>query len=165
MGVLQNPYISQPSTTPFRWGWDFNHWVPCMLHYPLGPPRKTHCMLQVKLTKPPCSLSGSNTFTNSFKIFYRSPITSTRNTMINIRCHTSLRWETKFGCTCRKKSLQGLIRKIHPPCYGPYTITKVVGDNYFEINLPPFLVLHPLFNVDLLRPYFPALLDTSDITE
>jgi hypothetical protein len=40
-----------------------------------------------------------------------------------------------------------------------------VGDNYFELNIPPFLGLHPVFNVDLLWPYFPPLLDTSEITE
>jgi hypothetical protein len=47
----------------------------------------------------------------------------------------------------------------------PYTITKVVGDNAFELNTPPFLGLHPVYNVDLLRPYFPPLLDTSEITK
>jgi hypothetical protein len=40
-----------------------------------------------------------------------------------------------------------------------------VGSNAFELNTPPFLGLHPIFNVDLLGPYFPALLDTSEITE
>jgi hypothetical protein len=40
-----------------------------------------------------------------------------------------------------------------------------VGDNSFELNIPPFLVLHPMFNVDLLRPYFPPLLDTSKVAE
>jgi hypothetical protein len=40
-----------------------------------------------------------------------------------------------------------------------------VGDNYFELNIPPFLGLHLVFNVDLLRPYFPPLFDTSEITE
>jgi hypothetical protein len=40
-----------------------------------------------------------------------------------------------------------------------------VGRNYVELNTPPFLVLHPVFNVDLLRPYFPPLLDTSEIAE
>jgi hypothetical protein len=49
--------------------------------------------------------------------------------------------------------------------YGSYTITKVVGDNYFELNIPPFLVLHPVLNVALLQPYFPPLLDTSYIVE
>ena len=40
-----------------------------------------------------------------------------------------------------------------------------MGSNSFELNTPPFLVLHPMFNVDLLWPYFPPLLDTLDITE
>jgi hypothetical protein len=40
-----------------------------------------------------------------------------------------------------------------------------VASNAFELNTPPFLGLHPVFNVDLLRPYFPPLLDTSEIAE
>jgi hypothetical protein len=40
-----------------------------------------------------------------------------------------------------------------------------VGSNDFELNTPPFLGLHPVFNVELLRPYFPPLLDTSKIVE
>jgi hypothetical protein len=80
--------------------------------------------------------------------------------MINIGCHISFRWVTKFGCTCRKNALQDPIKSI-PLHYGLYTITKAVGDNDFELNIPPFLGLHPVFNVDLLRPYFPPLLDTS----
>jgi hypothetical protein len=40
-----------------------------------------------------------------------------------------------------------------------------VGDNSFELNIPPFLGLHPVFNVDLLRPYFPPLFDTSEVEE
>ena len=46
-----------------------------------------------------------------------------------------------------------------------YTITEDMGDNDFELNIPPFLGLHPVFNVDLLRPYFPPLLDISDVAE
>ena len=30
---------------------------------------------------------------------------------------------------------------------------------------PPFLGLHLVFNVDLLRPYFPPLLDISEVAE
>jgi hypothetical protein len=40
-----------------------------------------------------------------------------------------------------------------------------MGDHSFEINIPPFLGLHRVFNVDLLRPYFPPLLDTSKVAE
>ena len=56
-------------------------------------------------------------------------------------------------------------KNIIPLHYGPYSITKAMGSNDFELNTPPFLGLHPVFNVDLLRPYFPPLLDTSKITE
>jgi hypothetical protein len=38
-----------------------------------------------------------------------------------------------------------------------------VGDNVFELNIPHFLGLHLVFNMDLFRPYFPPLLDTSEI--
>ena len=48
---------------------------------------------------------------------------------------------------------------------GPYTITKDVEDNAFELSIPPFLGLHLVFNVDRLWPYFPPLLDTSDVEE
>jgi hypothetical protein len=56
-------------------------------------------------------------------------------------------------------------QNIIPLCYGPYNITKVVGRNDFELNTPPFLGLHPVFNKDLLRLYFPPLLDTLEIAE
>jgi hypothetical protein len=83
-----------------------------MLHYPFWSPRKTRPMLKLKLTKPPGSLSASNTSTNRFMIFYRSPMPSTSSAMISTRCHTSFRWETNFGCTCRKNALQGPIRSF-----------------------------------------------------
>jgi hypothetical protein len=40
-----------------------------------------------------------------------------------------------------------------------------VEDNAFDLNIPPFLGLHPVFNVDILQPYFPPLLDTSEVVE
>jgi hypothetical protein len=46
-----------------------------------------------------------------------------------------------------------------------YTITKAIGDKSFELNIPPFLGLHLVFNMDLLLPYFPPLLDTSEVVE
>jgi hypothetical protein len=54
---------------------------------------------------------------------------------------------------------------LHPLHYGSYTITKAMGDNAFDLNIYPFLGLHPMFNVDILRPYFPPFLDTSEIEE
>jgi hypothetical protein len=40
-----------------------------------------------------------------------------------------------------------------------------MGDNDFELNIPPFLGMHPVFNVDILQSYFLPLLDTSEIVE
>ena len=65
----------------------------------------------------------------------------------------------------RKECLTRAYQKLRPLRYGPYTVTKAVGDSAFELNIPPFLGLHLVFNVDRLRPYFPPLLDTSDIAE
>jgi hypothetical protein len=103
------PCIARLATTPFRWGWDSNHWAPWMLHYPWRPSQPTRPLLHQKLTKPPGSLSGSITSANRFRIFYRSLMPSTSNAMINIVCHISFRWAIKFGCTCRKNALQGPI--------------------------------------------------------
>jgi hypothetical protein len=100
--TTMDPYIAQPSTTPFRWGWDFNHWVPWILHYPLRPPKQTRRMLQLNLTKPPSSLNESSTSANRFMIFYRSPIPSTSSAMINT------------GCTlvsCGRQSLVALVER------------------------------------------------------
>jgi hypothetical protein len=113
-----DPYIAQPATTPFMWGWDFNHLVPWMLHYPLWPPRQTHPILKLKLTKIPGSLSGSITSANKLRIFFRSSIPCTRSSMINTGCHTSFRWEIKFGYTCRKNILHDPIERfIHYTMY------------------------------------------------
>ena len=65
----------------------------------------------------------------------------------------------------QKERLTGPHRKLRPLRYGSYTITKAIGNNAFELSIPPFLGLHPVFNVDRLRPYFPPLLDTSNIAE
>ncbi len=40
-----------------------------------------------------------------------------------------------------------------------------MGDNAFELSIPPFLGFPPMFNVDRLRPYFLPLLNTSGIAE
>ena len=65
----------------------------------------------------------------------------------------------------QKERLTGPHRKLCLFRYGSYTITKAVGNNAFELSIPPFLGLQLVFNVDCLCPYFPPLLDTSDIVE
>jgi hypothetical protein len=71
----------------------------------------------------------------------------------------------KVWLELQKDHLTGPHWKLCPLRYGPYTTTKAMGSNDFELNTPPLLGLHPVFNVDLLQPYFPSLLDTSEIIE
>ena len=65
----------------------------------------------------------------------------------------------------QKERLIGPHCKLRPLRYVSYTITKAVGNNSFELSISPFLGLHVVFNVDNLHPYFPPLLDTSNIVE
>ena len=71
----------------------------------------------------------------------------------------------KFWLHLQKECLARLHCKLRPLRYGPYTITKAVGDNAFELSIPLFLCLHPVFNVNYLRPYFRPLLNTSDVAK
>jgi len=42
-------------------------------------------------------------------------------------------------------------RKIKPLRYSPCLIMKQLGDNAFRLGLPPYVGLHPVFNVDKLK--------------
>jgi hypothetical protein len=96
---------SSTSHNPFQVGLGFQPLGPIDVSLRLAVTLPTHLLFQLKLTKPHGSLRGSSTSTNRFKISYRSPMTSTNNAMINIRCHISFWWETKFGFTCIKNAL------------------------------------------------------------
>jgi hypothetical protein len=120
-----DPCIAQMATTPFRWCWDSNHWALWMFHYPWRPLGLTHSLLHQKLTNPPDSLSGSNTFSNRFSLFYRSLMPSTRNAMINTGCQISFRWATKFGFTCKKNVLQGPIKRLSHSSMGHTTSPRM----------------------------------------
>jgi hypothetical protein len=134
------PYIVQLTTTPFRWGWDSNHWAPWMLHYPWKPPRLTRPLLHQKMKKPPNSLSGSSTSANRFRIFYRILMPSTRSSMINIGCHISFRWVTKFGCICRKNALHGPIKILSHFVMGPTPSPRIWVTILLSSTFPPSLV-------------------------
>jgi hypothetical protein len=134
------PYIAQLATTPFRWGWDSNHWAPWMLHYPWRSPWSTRPLLHQKLTKPLGLLSESNTSTDRFRIFYRSLMSSTSNTMINIGCHISFRWVAKFGCICRKNALQDPIGSFAHSIMGRTPSPRLWVTMLLSSTLPPSLV-------------------------
>jgi hypothetical protein len=146
----------------FRRVWDSNPWDPWMLHFLLPPHKQNLPLISLRSTKPPDSLSGFSTSSNTSRRFCRNTMLSTSSTMIKPH---QFQVGNKVWLHLQKERLIGPHRKLRPLRYGPYTITKVVGSNAFELNTPPFLRLHPVFNVDLLRPYFPPLLDTSHMTK
>jgi hypothetical protein len=134
-----------------------------MFHFPLRSPQITHIMLQLKLTKP-WFIERIYHIRQQVQDILQKSNDKYKKCHDQHWCHISFRWATNFWLQLQKQRLTGPNRKLHTLCYGPHTITKVVGDNDFELKIPPFLGLHPVFNVDLLRPYFPPLLDTSDAT-
>jgi hypothetical protein len=44
-------------------------------------------------------------------------------------------------------------KKLDDRRYGPYQITKKVGPNAYQLNLPSTMKVHPVFNTVRLRPY------------
>ena len=56
-------------------------------------------------------------------------------------------------------------QKLRPLRHGPYTSNKTTGNNALKHNIPPFLRLHRVFNVNRCRPCSPPFLDTSEIAE
>lgn len=44
-------------------------------------------------------------------------------------------------------------RKLYPKFLGPFTITQIVNDVAYRLDLPPTMKIHPVFHVSLLRPY------------
>jgi len=93
------------ATNFFRWSWDSNHYVPLMW------PCHLQLLTQIQLISGPkqirktTSLCTSNIFDSRSMTFWRNQIPSTSRDMINIGCHTSFRWVTKFGCIFKRNTL------------------------------------------------------------
>jgi len=104
--------IARLATIPFRWGWDFSHWVPLMSHLPLRRHRKNIPHFSMNPTKTPILLNRFSTFTNRSMIFFRNLMLCTSGAMINTTCHIIFRWETRFGYISRRITLQNPIRSF-----------------------------------------------------
>jgi hypothetical protein len=103
---------SSTNHNPFQVGLGFQPLGPMDVALPLASTQEESSHAQTKADKATRFIEQSNTSTNRFRIFCRSPMPSTSSAMINIGCHTSFRWEIKFGCTCRKNTLQDPIRSF-----------------------------------------------------
>lgn len=97
--------IAQLATSPFRWGWDSNQYVPLMWSYHLQLLNQIQLMSSLKLTRITNSLSTFSTSTNNSMTYWIEAIPSMSNIIINIDCHISSKWVTKFGYVCRRSAL------------------------------------------------------------
>ncbi|XP_068666363.1 uncharacterized protein [Aristolochia californica] len=52
---------------------------------------------------------------------------------------------------------KGLVRRYE----GPYPITKRVGKVSYQVQLPPSLMIHPVFHASILKPYHADAEDPS----
>lgn len=54
--------------------------------------------------------------------------------------------------------MQGEGKKLKPIRYGPFKILKKVGNNSFQLDLPSYMQMYSVVNVDNLRLYEPPLI-------
>ncbi|CAL2256728.1 unnamed protein product [Prunus armeniaca] len=58
-----------------------------------------------------------------------------------------------------KERLTGEGKKLKPIRYGPIKIIKQIGDNAFQLELPPYMHMYSVINVENLKLFEPSLLD------
>jgi hypothetical protein len=58
-----------------------------------------------------------------------------------------------------KERLQGPGKKIKALWYGPFEVLEKVGDNAYRLNLPPYMHIYSVVNVENMKLYEPSMLD------
>ena len=58
-----------------------------------------------------------------------------------------------------KERLQGEGKKLKPICYGPFQILENIGNNAFKLDLPSYMQIYFVVNVENLRLYEPTLIE------
>jgi hypothetical protein len=58
-----------------------------------------------------------------------------------------------------KERLQGLGKKIKALRYIPFEVLKKVGDNAYSLNIPPYMHIYLISNVENLKVYERSMLD------
>ena len=58
-----------------------------------------------------------------------------------------------------KERMQGEGKKLKPIRYGPFKIIKKVGNNAFQLDLPSYMQMYSVVNVEKLRLYETRLID------
>ena len=54
--------------------------------------------------------------------------------------------------------MQGEGKKLKPIRYGPFRILEKIGENYFHLDLPAYVHIYLIVNVDCLRLFEPSMI-------
>ena len=54
--------------------------------------------------------------------------------------------------------MQGEGKKLKPIRYGPFKILEKIGTNEFKLDLPPYMQIYSIVNVDNFRLFEPPLI-------
>ncbi|XP_057869413.1 uncharacterized protein LOC131076304 [Cryptomeria japonica] len=79
-------------------------------------------------------------------------------------CHDKHRIDHHFQVGDRvwlhisKETMQGEGKKLKPIRYGPFEILEKIGTNAFRLNLPPYMQIYSVVNVENLKLYEPPMI-------
>jgi hypothetical protein len=65
----------------------------------------------------------------------------------------------KFGYILAKRDFKGKVKSLKPIRYGPFKILEKIGNNAFKLDLPPYMQIYSVVNVENLRLFEPPLID------
>ena len=57
-----------------------------------------------------------------------------------------------------KERMKGEGKKLKPIRYGPFTILEKIGTNAFRLELPPYMQIYSVVNVENLKLYEPPMI-------
>ena len=59
--------------------------------------------------------------------------------------------------------MKGEGKKLNPIRYGPFEILENIGTNAFRLNLPPYMQIYSVVNVENLKLYEPPMIIDEEI--
>ena len=59
--------------------------------------------------------------------------------------------------------MKGEGKKLKPIRYGPFEILEMIGTNAFRLNLPPYMQIYSVINVENLKLYEPPMIIDEEI--
>jgi hypothetical protein len=119
-------------------------------------------MVNMTLIGQKSSLNKFSRYIKWCKSSWKRVKPSTRRDMTSIVLITVSKLEMKFGFTSVRRGLKEKVKKLKPIRYGPFKIIDKVGNNVFRLDLPPYMQMYAIVNVENLKLYEPPLIDDQE---